>query len=247
MNTRLAAVADLRLRLGGRIHVGLPERQQDLGACAVSTGFPEVDERWGGLPRGRLTDLVGKGSSGKLTLLSNALREALAGGAAALVDLTGTVFPSESWAAGRLLVVRPATPEQAWRALDVLVSSGAFTLVALEASGRSGRRAHASHSSASRGDASDAAAIRLARMARESATAVVACADRPLFAEHASLRMEIHPDPQGRLTVEVSKNRMGPLGVVTVPRPAFPFPFRTSPQTREEDVAAREATAHAVA
>lgn len=212
MDVRLAAVAELRSRLGGRISLGIGALPASPGNVVVPTGLPALDARIGGLPRGRLADLVGRGSSGKVTLLFAALRKALEDGAAALVDLSGTLFPSGGWAAGRLLVVHPRSPQQALRALDVLVSSGAFALVALEASGRLSRRG-----------APEAGVVRLARLARESGTAVVACADRPLFAEHASLRLELHPDAQGRLGVEIRKNRQGPSGAVSMPRPAFPL------------------------
>src|SRR4029078_12976485 len=119
------------------------------------TGIPAFDEQLGGFPRGRLSELVGHGSSGKLTLVLSALQQVVApsgnqsgheqsgnepAGAAALVDLSGSVFPSEPWAAGRLLVVRPVSAERALRALDALAASAAFALVALESSGAGPRR-----------------------------------------------------------------------------------------------------------
>lgn len=204
-------IARLPGRIAGRVSLGVsPEARALEGACA-STGLPEVDSlTGGGFPRGRLTEIVGRGPSGKLSLVLAALRAALARGElAALVDLTGTTCPGEAWAAGRLLVLRPRTLPEALRVADVLVESAAFSLVALEASGAVGLRALVP----------EPLQVRLSRLAREGGTAFVACADRPLLGPLAALRLEARPRPGGAFAVAVRKSRAGATGTAAVPGP----------------------------
>ena len=69
MNARLAALRSLTTRLGGRVHLGVPEGGA-AGLPALATGWSALDGLLGGgLPRGRVTDLVGPASSGKLSLV----------------------------------------------------------------------------------------------------------------------------------------------------------------------------------
>jgi hypothetical protein len=234
---RQAVLAALSARLGSKLSVGVPQEARGFGEPTFPTGLPALDALVGGVPRGRLSELVGHGSSGKLSVLLGVLREALGQGSArgggrlaALVDLSGTVFPGQPWAAGRLLVVRPPDLEQAARALDILVSSACLSVVAFEASGV-------------RGSLPEAVQVRTARLARETGTAVVACADRALFGGLTTLRLEVTPAPGGELRVEVRKSRQGPLGSVRVPwraARAVPLPWASRDAARAGAPAAAE-------
>lgn len=89
----------------------------------------------GGLPKGKLTELVGRRSSGRFAVALSALASATsAGEAAALVDLDGHLDPQCAAEAGvdleRLLWVRPrrANVRQALAACEILLGTG-FPLV----------------------------------------------------------------------------------------------------------------------
>jgi hypothetical protein len=189
MNERRTEIAELAARLPGRVALGVAGDDP-----LMPTGLPDLDERLGGLPRGRLSELVGPASSGKLSVLLSTLRRVLAPpsgeepGLAALVDLSGTVFPHAAWASGRLLVVRPGELPDALRALDVLAASASFELVALEASGHLPARG-----------LPEAVSVRLARLARGSGTVIVACAERSAFGALASLRLHLSGRTDGGL------------------------------------------------
>jgi hypothetical protein len=102
-----------------------------------ATGLAALDEALashGGVPRGRLTEVVGPAGSGVTTLARRLVRGALAAGAwVAVVDATRTLAPRD-WAtpAGGLWVVRPEEPARAAWCADVLLRSGAFGLVVLD-------------------------------------------------------------------------------------------------------------------
>jgi len=126
--------------------------------------------------------------------------EVRAGGsrAVALVDLSRTVFPGGRWAQGRLLVVRPKSAELGLRALDVLLSSASFEIIALVGSLPRGLP--------------EALRVRVARLCREAGTSVVACGEHPVFSSCCALRLELDPLPDGVVVARVTKNRQGPLG-----------------------------------
>jgi hypothetical protein len=223
VNARLAALKSLTTRLGGRVHLGVPE-EGAAGRPALATGWNELDRLLGGgLPRGRVTEILGPASSGKLSLLLAALRAALQDGdtepgvrtapacRAALVDLSGTVFPGATWATGRLLVVRAPDLAAALRAADVLASSGALALLGLETGGL-----------VPRGGLPEPVSLRLARLARETGTALVACGSRPLFGSNAGLRLAIAPTTAGTMEIAIVRDRTGRHGAAVVPRPSFP-------------------------
>jgi len=102
----------------------------------VRTGIDALDAvLGGGFPRGTIGTLEGPPSSGRSALaarlLASATRRGL--GAAVGVDL----FPPALAAAGvrleRLLIVRTGEPVEAARAADIIVRSGAFTVVVIPA------------------------------------------------------------------------------------------------------------------
>ena len=90
----------------------------------------------GGWPRGALSELLGRRSSGRTSVMLAALaRAARAGEATALVDTGGALDPRAAVACGvplpRLLWIRCA-PEQALKAADLVVSAGGFDVLALD-------------------------------------------------------------------------------------------------------------------
>src|SRR5271157_1556089 len=98
----------------------------------LPSGIREVDEATGGLPRGRLTEIVGPASSGRTSLLLSILAQATAREEiCALVDAEDAFDPASAAAAGvrldRLLWVRSANnAEHALKAADLLIQGGGF-------------------------------------------------------------------------------------------------------------------------
>ncbi|MCU0646378.1 MAG: hypothetical protein MUF00_00165 [Gemmatimonadaceae bacterium] len=131
------------------------------------TGIATLDaELQGGVPRGRLTEVVGQAGSGITTLVHTLVARTLAdGGWVAVIDASRTLAPRE-WGAlvaqygPRLWVVRPPMSEQrraAWCA-DLLLRTGAFALVVLDGAPVVRR----------------ATGVRLAQLAREQDAALLA-------------------------------------------------------------------------
>ena len=133
-----------------------PERP---AAPGLPTGIPGLDARLiaGGLPRGRLSELVGVAGSGVTTILRRLVARAIAEGASvAVVDASRTLDPRDwtaapiaraaagtrgaggvhAWGAidhaAQLVVVRPARAVRGAWCADVLLRSGAFALVVLD-------------------------------------------------------------------------------------------------------------------
>jgi RecA/RadA recombinase len=102
-----------------------------------SSGLPELDALLGGgWPRAALSEVTGRRSSGRTSVVLAALaRAARAGEAIALVDTGGALDPRAAAACGvalpRLLWIRCA-PEQALKATDLVVSAGGFDVLALD-------------------------------------------------------------------------------------------------------------------
>ena len=128
----------------------------------LPTGVEALDARLvgGGLPRGRLTEVVGARGSGKVTLLRQIVARTLSeAGWVAYIDATRTLAPRD-WAhlSGEgLWMIRPRDPSRATWCADVLLRCGAFALVVID-----------SGPLLSRG-----VAVRLTRLARESGAALV--------------------------------------------------------------------------
>jgi len=107
-----ALVARLQVQYGPRaLHKAAPPAEP---VATLDTTFPELDAALGGgLPRGRITEIVGQATSGKLTLAAKALAAAQQAQAAlvAWLDLPRTCDPDYLHRCGlaldRLLVVRP--------------------------------------------------------------------------------------------------------------------------------------------
>jgi hypothetical protein len=90
----------------------------------------------GGLPKGKLTEFVGRRSSGRFAIALAALASATSSGeAAALVDLDSHLDPQGAAAAGvdleRLLWVRPRRAKEALASAEILLATG-FALVVVD-------------------------------------------------------------------------------------------------------------------
>jgi hypothetical protein len=112
-------------------------RTQPLRETALATSVTAVDELLGGgLPRGVMVELVGRGSCGRFSTLLAALQQATsAGSPAALVDQGAQLDPQSAAALGidleRLLWLRPVRLDDTLAAAEMLVATG-FELVALD-------------------------------------------------------------------------------------------------------------------
>jgi hypothetical protein len=121
----------------------------------------------GGLPRGALTELAGRRSSGRLGVVLALLAVATgAGESAALIDLGDALDPEQAAAAGvvleRLLWVRPRRLDETLAAAEAVLAGG-FPLVAVDLG----------LPPVPGGRGSDAQWLRLAHAARAGATALV--------------------------------------------------------------------------
>lgn len=138
----------------------------------------------GGIPRGKLIEVAGRRSSGRMSLLLPALTSITSSGeAAALIDLGDHFDPQFGAEAGidleRLLWVRPESLKDAVRSAELVVATG-FALVVIDLG---------IHLRGGRVD--DAAWVRLARAAEAHHTAVVVSSPFHLTATapHAVVQM----------------------------------------------------------
>ncbi len=180
----MSSLAALRQQLAA-IVAPVPQHAPGTGG-GVSTGIAALDAALsdGGLPCGRLTEIVGPRGSGKTTLVREIVAQALADKRwVAYIDAARTLAPAD-WASlattDRLWIVRPppgtgdagretkgsSPPGDRSRALgpwcaDVLLRSGAFGLVVLDGAE----------------SLPPGVAVRLTRLARESHAAFVVMRD----------------------------------------------------------------------
>jgi len=105
----------------------------------ISTGSLGLDIALGigGLPQGRIVEVYGPEASGKTTLALQTVAEAQkAGGIAAFIDAEHALDPSYARALGvhldDLLVSQPDTGEQALEICDMLVRSGAISIIVID-------------------------------------------------------------------------------------------------------------------
>jgi recA bacterial DNA recombination protein len=144
-----------------------------------ATAVPALDELLaGGLPRGKLVEMVGARSSGRFSAVLAALAAATAAGeAAALVDLGDGLDPQIAVALNmdlrRLLWLRPVSLKQALASAEILLGGG-FPLVALDLGSppvRGGRGAEAAWVRLARAAQANRAALLVASPYRVSGTA----------------------------------------------------------------------------
>jgi RecA/RadA recombinase len=152
----------------------------------LPAGSPALDAlTGGGLVRGRIVELSGPRSSGRMSaVLTMTAAVQAAGELVALVDVADALDPRSAVRAGvvlpRLLWVRPTTMMDGMRATDWVLDAGGFGLVVLYVAG-TGNRQQATGNRQWRKDVrGEAPWIRLARRAEKAKSALVVVADRPM-------------------------------------------------------------------
>jgi energy-coupling factor transporter ATP-binding protein EcfA2 len=134
----------------------------------------------GGLPRGRLSEILGPTGSGKTTLARAIVESAVAAhGWVAYVDAQRTL-DARDWVhlgdAEGVWIIRPRDAGRAAWCADVLLRSGAFALVVLDGAPM----------------LTKSAAVRLTRLARESNAAFVVLGDRTGAASQLGGAVRLH-------------------------------------------------------
>lgn len=184
----------------------------------------------GGLPCGRVSELAGRPSSGKTSLLVAFLAAATRRGqVAAYVDLAESLDPRSFAAAGvdleRLLWVRPPSLKDAVRCAEIILQGGGFAAVVLDLGDGvlpPGARSSAFSFSAtrlhdewSRWRAPAAALnvwLRLARAAERSAAALVVLGPRRVTGSVAVLGIEVRARPLWSVAPWAARLRQGRTG-----------------------------------
>jgi hypothetical protein len=155
----------------------------------LSTGIAEVDDLTGGIPRGAITEIFGRGSSGRTSLIYSALAYATAHEEiCALVDTNDVFAPTAATTAGidfdRLLWVRcAANLEQAFKATDLLLHAGGFGLVILDIGDVAGKEARRIISSWW---------YRFRRTVEDRPTALMVISEEACTRSCAALTLELH-------------------------------------------------------
>ncbi len=138
-----AGAADALVQIAEAVNTELRARAVRVGAAApmplapLSTGFPALDAATGsgGLPRGRITELIGRPTSGRETVAARAV--AASRGATAWVDVRGLVDVHYLERCGvdldRLFILRPPAPLDALAITAQLVASRQLETVVLDA------------------------------------------------------------------------------------------------------------------
>ncbi len=134
-----AALAQIDKRFGKGSVMVLGDDSARLDIEAISTGSVSLDIACGigGLPKGRIVEIYGPESSGKTTLALHVIAEAQKeGGKAAFIDAEHALDPVYAKALGvdinELLVSQPDTGEDALEICEMLVRSGAISVVVID-------------------------------------------------------------------------------------------------------------------
>ncbi len=200
----------------------------------IPTGFPALDSALGtgGLPKGKLCELVGPATSGKTTLALKFLARAQAGGGqVAYVDQALYFDPDYAHRCGldlsRLLVGTPHDLRESLAMTEALVHSGGLSALVFDALGFLWTDAESAHFLA-------ATLNRLPVTLSRSGTALLVLHESPIgstlgregpalsaLAHHAAVQLQVvrerwihsHKDIRGyEARVEIQKNRLGPAG-----------------------------------
>ena len=147
---------------------------------AIPTGIEALDRALsdGGVPSGRLTEIQGARGSGRTTLVRHLVQTTVeARRWVAVIDGSRTLAPRE-WAeagdSGRLWMIRPHGADRSAWCADILLRSGAFSLVVLD----------------SPPPLSRPVVVRLTRLAKEHDVALVIVGDSPVIGSAVRLRVE---------------------------------------------------------
>ncbi|MCH7882157.1 MAG: recombinase RecA [Proteobacteria bacterium] len=134
-----AALGQIEKRFGKGSVMRMGDSGMDTTMEVISTGSLSLDIALGvgGLPRGRVVEIYGQESSGKTTLALQVVAECQkAGGTAAFIDAEHALDPPYAGKLGvdidELLVSQPDTGEQALEITDMLVRSGAVSVVVID-------------------------------------------------------------------------------------------------------------------
>ncbi len=228
------AVTHIHRRFGPRslVKSRLPTADGDASPVPhISTGFPELDRALGigGLPKGRITELIGFGTSGKTTLALKFLAQAQAAGhQVGYIDQARYFDPDYAHRCGldlsRLLIGTPYGLQEALDMIQALVQSRSLSALVFDALDIFWVNAEtAQHLTA--------LLNRLTPTLARSGTALLFlrssisndAADLPGLAHHAAVRLQLarerwlrrrgHRDTRGYETrVEILKNQLGPSG-----------------------------------
>ena len=181
---REQVIGSLLRELGSQLRRG--HRAAHCTGRPLPTGLPSIDELvGGGLPGGKLCEIVGPASSGRTSLALGLLARATrAGEWGALVDEADAFDPASADSAGvalpRLLWARPPDRSRALRCCQQLLAARGFALVVWDAAGR-GRQP----------TLPGAAWQKLARSAASAGTALVVLCERHLAGPCSELSLEL--------------------------------------------------------
>jgi recombination protein RecA len=133
------AVGQIEKQFGKGSIMRLGQRGAIAPMEAISTGSISIDYALGigGVPRGRVIEIFGPGSSGKTTLALQVIAEAQRGGGmAAFVDAEHALDAQYAQKLGveldNLLVSQPDNGEQALEIVEVLIRSGSIDVVVVD-------------------------------------------------------------------------------------------------------------------
>jgi hypothetical protein len=162
----------------------------------LPAGSPALDAlTGGGLVRGRIVELSGPRSSGRMSaVLAMAAAVQAVGELVAVVDVADALDPRSAVRAGvilpRLLWVRPTSLLDGLRAADWVLDAGGFGLVVLYVAGADSRQLTANSRSWRKTNVrGEAAWIRLARAAERARSALVVVGDRPMVGTVAAVSL----------------------------------------------------------
>jgi recombination protein RecA len=134
------AVAAIRLRYGPQALVKGKPPTAVAAVPHIPTGFPSLDRALGigGLPKGKISELVGPATSGKTTLALKFLAQAQAdGGQVGCIDLARYFDPDYAHRCdldlSRLLIGRPYDLREALAMAESLVRSGSLSALVFDA------------------------------------------------------------------------------------------------------------------
>jgi hypothetical protein len=182
----MSAAAALLDRLGRPGGVRLATAQADTPGRLPSGLAPLDAVLGGGLPRGRVTEIVGPPGAGRTGLAcAVAACATRAGETIAWVDAEDALDPEAAAAAGvalaRTLWVRPRAAREALGAAEILLRAGGFGLVVLDLGDRAPVQ-----------PAAGALPSRLARAAEATRTTLAVVGARSAVGAFAALGLEVH-------------------------------------------------------
>lgn len=201
----------------------------------ISTGFPKLDEALGigGLPKGKICEIVGLPTSGKTTIALKFLAQAQAGGTVAYIDQARYFDADYAHRCGldlsRLFVSAPYGLDETLATTEALVRSESLAALVFDAMDHLWSDAHAVPQLGSclkRLSAPLARAGTVLLFVHAATEAQNTPLTRQGLAHQAAVRLKVdrerwlrhHGDVRGyEARVEVLKNRLGPAGrVVTI-------------------------------